>query len=111
MKHYKITTFLLLFSLIVLSGCEKCNFEGILEIRTETKINKIWIYTLEHSTHPIYEVLVDNKKSYSIKLNAGNYTVGGYSEDGYLNSTTLQIRPDRTTVVQYDGENEGEVLL
>lgn len=109
----KRINFLFLLSCILFMGLAGCNdefsCEGTLVIDATNSISDVWIYSLEDTTNPIYDIDVTNKNTYSIKLNAGNYQLNGYTDNGYLSMVTFQIRPEHTVTIHYDSSNIGKV--
>lgn len=102
-----------MFSIVSFVGMTGCNdediFEGTLEISSHNSMDVVWIYALEDTSTPVYEIRLDGVKSYSIKINAGNYQLGGYTNNGYFSTVTFQVRPENTTRIVYDSDNVGEV--
>lgn len=110
MKDIKFLFLMVSILFIVITGCkDDFSFEGKLVINSVNQITDVWIYSLEDTTEPIYVIDGPNSKTFSIKLNAGNYQVRGYTDGGYLSRLTFQVRPDRTVTIDYDSNNSGKI--
>ena len=105
----RLILFSSLFILLVVGCKDEFDFEGTVKVSSVNGIQKLWIYTLEDTTDPIYSLVYDNKKELTMPLNIGNYRLKGYTIDGYLSTVTFQIRSGKTVTIVYDKDKAGEI--
>ena len=95
-----------------LSACSKDEFSTDGELRVSFVNHpsdlRVFIYAMENSEIPIYELTSDHEGKIKMTINVGDYILKPHSASIFYSTIGFQVRQDKTTTVAFNDRNIGK---